>query len=97
MVDIIWSKALLNQFVSRQVFRELMDDSSDDLQMRQFFCTDIRQHCLLFSIGHRVPLGKVAHGGAHLAVRAAVLAHDELSHLRVRLLDIYRILQSLLI
>ncbi len=35
------------------------------------FCTNIGQHRLLCSIRHGIPLGQIAHGGAHLAVRPA--------------------------
>lgn len=53
------------------------------------FCTDIRQQPRNLAVWGGVPLGEVAHAGTHLAVRAAVLAHDDLRQLGVGFLDVY--------
>ncbi len=56
------------------------------------FSTYICKHCLSYIVGHSVALGKITHGGAHLSVWSAILTHNKLCHLRIRLADVYRIL-----
>ena len=53
------------------------------------FSTDVRKHSRHLPVRARVPLGQIAHGSAHLSVRAAVLADDGLCDIRVGLLDVY--------
>lgn len=61
------------------------------------FCTYIRQRSHTHPVGHGIPLGQIAHTGAHLAVGSAVLADDGHGQLGVRVFDVYRILQSFFI
>ena len=71
MIDIIRPKALLYQFLRGKIAGQLVDNGGDHLQMRQLLSADIRQHRLLHPVGHRVPLGQIPHGSAHLPIRSA--------------------------
>ena len=71
MIDLIRPKALLYQLLRGKIAGQLVDNGGDHLQMRQLLGADIRQHRLLHPVGHRVPLGQIPHGSAHLPIRSA--------------------------
>ena len=53
-------------------------------------CTDVGQKPRNIAVGHAVPLRKIAEGGAELAVRTAVLAHNHHGGTGIRLFNIDR-------
>lgn len=65
--------------------------------MGGFFRADIRQNALAFLIRHGIPLVEIAHGRTQLAVRAAKLRDNNFGGLRIRILDLYRKLQSFIV
>lgn len=53
-----------------QVSRQLVNNSPHHLQVSQFFCADVGKQALQLSVGHGVPLAKIAQRSAQFAVRA---------------------------
>ena len=97
MVNVVRAEALFYQLVCRQVPGKLMDNGCNNLKVGQLFRSNIGEGCLALLVRHGVALGQVTHGRAHLAVRAAVLAHYKLRHLSIGFFDINRELQSFFI
>ncbi len=69
--------------------RPLKKAGAPEMEHFRGFSTDVRKHSRHLPVRARVPLGQIAHGSAHLSVRAAVLADDGLCDIRVGLLDVY--------
>ena len=73
MINIIFVKAGSLDFFHREVLCQLVDDGCNNLQMSEFFRSDIRQSCLTLFVWHSIPLGQITHGCAHFPVRTAIL------------------------
>ena len=97
MIDKVGVKAAFFNLLRCEIARQLVHDGGDHLHVRKLFRADVRQNALAFLIRHGIPLVEVAHGRTQLAVRAAKLRDNNFGGLRIRILDLYRKLQSFIV